>query len=70
MSAQPRSSSTTWISARCSERIASRYPHAVRYCETCDALYDDWLGCEGCGKPPGVARTRDTLDEVVEVVRR
>jgi hypothetical protein len=47
-----------------------RYPYGIHQCEVCDALYDYWLGCEGCGTPLHAARTLDApLDELVEVVR-
>jgi hypothetical protein len=29
-----------------------RYPYGVHYCAVCDRLYDCWLGCAGCGRPP------------------
>jgi hypothetical protein len=28
------------------------YPYGVHYCVVCDALYEWWLGCGGCGRPP------------------
>jgi hypothetical protein len=28
------------------------YPFGVHYCAVCDVLYDWWLGCAGCGRPP------------------
>jgi hypothetical protein len=46
------------------------YPYGVHYCATCDALYDYWLGCEGCGLPPGATAALDAeCAQDVEVVQ-
>jgi hypothetical protein len=37
----------------------NRYPFCVHYCDVCDALYDWWLGCDGCGQPPAGATESD-----------
>ena len=46
----------------------NRYPYGVHYCATCDALYDYWLGCQGCERAPH-ATLAAMLSELVEVVR-
>ena len=46
----------------------TRYPYGVHYCAVCDALYDYWLGCEGCGRAPH-AMLAATLHQLVEAVR-
>ena len=46
----------------------NRYPYGVHYCATCDALYDYWLGCAGCGRAPH-ATLAAVISELVEAVR-
>lgn len=36
-----------------------RYPFGVHYCDVCDALYDWWLGCVGCGRSPATCAATD-----------
>ena len=33
-------------------RTWRRYEFEVHYCAPCNADYDYWLGCDGCGLPP------------------
>jgi len=42
-----------------------RYPFGVHYCAACDALYDWWLGCDGCGRPPAACAEFDD-DQAVQ----
>jgi hypothetical protein len=44
----------------------TRYPFGVHYCATCDGLYDWWLGCAGCGRPPCDGRLLPALVELLQ----
>jgi hypothetical protein len=43
-----------------------RYPDGVHYCEACDRLYDWWLGCAGCGRPPCDGHLLPALVELLQ----
>ena len=48
----------------------TRYEFGIHYCQTCDALYDYWLGCAGCGRPPCGGRLMSELVALLGCRRR